>query len=228
MVVIKTGGAGQVLGMGDATLGAVGEAALTALVAAKGDGGDAPATIAPSDRIRAVVAEHHAFIWRSLRRLGLAPDAAEDAAQQVFITASRKLTGIRPGGERAYLFGIALRVAADARRATSRRREQVWEEIDEPVDPSPGLEEQLDERRARAMLDEALERLPMDLRVILILHELEELTMKEIAQILGIAAGTVASRLRRARQDFEEIVTELSRASQPRGPAPELRGRTQR
>jgi RNA polymerase sigma-70 factor (ECF subfamily) len=51
----------------------------------------------------------------------------------------------------------------------------------------------------------------MDLRVVFTLHELEEMSMSEIAELVGIPAGTVASRLRRARQDFEAIVARLSR-----------------
>jgi RNA polymerase sigma-70 factor (ECF subfamily) len=206
--------------MGDATLVVIGDAAADAEAGA-------PATPDAAARVRALLADHYAFVWRALRRLGLDASSADDAAQQVFVTASRKLATIRVGGERAYLFGIAMRVASDARRAISRRREQPWGDAGEPADPAPGMEERLDDRRARALLDEALEHLPMELRVVLILHEIEEMTMSEIAQVLELAPGTVASRLRRARQDFESIVTRMKRAMpspsakmEPRGGKP--------
>jgi len=79
-------------------------------------------------------------------------------------------------------------------------------------DPAPRADDMLDQRRARALLDEALAMLPMELRVVFTLHELEEMSMSEIAELAGIAPGTVASRLRRARQDFETIVARLGRA----------------
>jgi RNA polymerase sigma-70 factor (ECF subfamily) len=170
--------------------------------------------------LRAIHAEHYDFIWRSLRRLGLDAAGADDAAQQVFVVASRKLAGIRVGGERAYLFGIALRVASDARRAAAGRREHPSEDVDQAPDPSPGADEILDQRRARALLDEALGHLPLPLRVVFTLHELEDMTMSEIADVVGIAPGTVASRLRKARQLFESAVARLGRAAKRGWPVP--------
>ncbi len=162
------------------------------------------------NRLRAMVDQHYSFVWRSVRRLGVDMAGADDAAQQVFITASRKLATILLGGERPYLFGIALRVASDARRRNARRREQVWEDEGDAIDPAPLPDELLDARRARAMLDEALDAMSIDLRVVFTLHELEELPMSEIAELVEIPPGTVASRLRRAREEFETIVTRLT------------------
>ena len=51
--------------------------------------------------------------------------------------------------------------------------------------------------------------MPLDLRTVFVLFELEELTMAEIAELLGLAPGTVASRLRRARQDYGAAVHRL-------------------
>ena len=74
-------------------------------------------------RLRAMMDNHFETVWRSLRRLGVPEAGADDAAQQVFVVASRRLDEITVGGERGYLLGIALRVASDARRALARRRE---------------------------------------------------------------------------------------------------------
>jgi RNA polymerase sigma-70 factor (ECF subfamily) len=87
----------------------------------------------------------------------------------------------------------------------------------ETVDPTPDADEVLDQQRARLLLDEALACLPMDLRTVFALHELEDMSMSEIATTIGIPAGTVASRLRRARQEFEVIVARLGRPSTGRG-----------
>src|SRR5882724_6039539 len=74
-------------------------------------------------RLRAMMDNHFETVWRSLRRLGVPEAGADDAAQQVFVVASRRLDEITVGGERGYLLGIALRVASDARRTIARRRE---------------------------------------------------------------------------------------------------------
>lgn len=164
-------------------------------------------------RLRTMLEDNYDFIWRTLRRLGLDAAAADDAAQNVFVIASRKVAEIRPGGEKPYLFGIAYRVAKDARKSLAHRREQPWAEGSEAVDPKPQPDEILDQRRARAMLDDAPARLPLELRVVFVLHELEELSMSEIARLAQVPAGTVASRLRRARQEFESIVARLGKTA---------------
>src|SRR5215471_10146880 len=74
-------------------------------------------------RIRSLVDNHQAFLRRTLRRLGLDEGRSEDAVQQVFVVASRRLDRVRDGKERAYLFGIATRVASDIRRGAAYRHE---------------------------------------------------------------------------------------------------------
>src|SRR6266498_1356650 len=66
-------------------------------------------------RLRALVDEHFDFIWRSLRRFGLAAADADDAAQRVFVVASGKLERIDAGKERAFLIGTAYRVLREIR-----------------------------------------------------------------------------------------------------------------
>jgi RNA polymerase sigma-70 factor (ECF subfamily) len=83
--------------------------------------------------------------------------------------------------------------------------------LEERRDSVPGLDELLDQRRARELLDRVLAELDHDLRVIFVLYEIEELTMAEIASVLELPQGTVASRLRRARQEFSARVERLAR-----------------
>jgi RNA polymerase sigma-70 factor (ECF subfamily) len=168
-----------------------------------------PASARAADaRLRALVESQYDFIWRSLRRLGVPDTDTDDCSQQVFLVASRKLDDILPGCERAFLFSTALRVASDARRTRQRRRE-VFEEVDEPRDSAPNPEQIAEQKRARALLDEVLDSLPMELRAVFVLFELEELPSADIAEVLSIPVGTVASRLRRAREEFQRIVARL-------------------
>ena len=88
---------------------------------------------------------HFDFVWRSLRRLGLSADDADDGAQEVFVVASRKLSLIAPQSEKRFLFATALRVASTRRRGLKRRREEPhpWLGEEEPLaerersDPGP-------------------------------------------------------------------------------------------
>ena len=63
------------------------------------------------------------FVWRTQRRLGVRPADADDAVQEVFVVAARRLGDIENGRERAFLFGIAARVASTRRRTLRRRPE---------------------------------------------------------------------------------------------------------
>jgi RNA polymerase sigma-70 factor (ECF subfamily) len=174
-------------------------------------------SLARSDeaRLRSMVDSYLDFTWRSLRRLGLSPDAADDAAQRVFVVAHERLADIQPGCEKAFLFKTAVRVASTARRTYARRREVLTgEETFESHDPAPRADELLDRQRARALLEELLDDMEMDLRVVFVLFELEGQKMSEIAVTLDVPEGTVASRLRRARAEFQSMVKRY----QARGP----------
>ena len=133
--------------------------------------------------------------------------------------ASRRLDDIVAGKERAFLFGTALRVAAAARRMRARRPSVAEpDDVARVVDGSAGADEVADRTRARVALDRVLDEMEEDLRVVFVLYELEEMTMAEIASCLELAPGTVASRLRRAREDWQARVARL-RARDARGGA---------
>lgn len=175
------------------------------------EAGGPPAT---DERITRLFQEHFDMVWRTIRRLGVSPDAIDDAAQEVFIVASRRLGEIEPSKEKSFLYGTTIRVASTARRAHGRRL-RVAEEAPALTD-SPRPDELLDQKRARAMLDDIVAALPDDLRTVFVLFELEGLTMQEIAGCLEVPGGTVASRLRRAREIFEAAVTRIEVASKRR------------
>ncbi len=154
-------------------------------------------------RFRAMVEEQFDFIWRSLRGFGLDSASVDDAAQQVFLIASQKFDSIAAGSERAFLYATARGIAANARRSTSRRRELSDDEaLTSHTDERPNPEQIVASRRERQLLDRILTGLPETVRTVFILYELEGMTMSEIAELLVLPPGTVASRLRRARDEF--------------------------
>lgn len=174
----------------------------------------APDDVLPRDdaaRLRRMATEHLALVWRVLRRLGASPDVADDGAQEVFVVAARRIADIEPGSERAFLVGTARRVARALRRPT--RAVALEAEIDASThatnadalcaeDPSP--EELSDHKRARERLDAILESMDDDPREVFVLHEIEGLSLPEIAAIAQVPLGTATSRLRRAREIFEQ------------------------
>ena len=161
-------------------------------------------------RLRNLVESHHDFIWRSLRGLGVSSGEVDDATQQVFWIASRKLGAIALGSERAFLFATARGIAANVRRSRARRQEDFDEDalarrMDESADP----EQAAAKSQARAILEGLLDEMDEDLRTVFVLFELEGLTTASIADLLAIPMGTVASRLRRARELFERQTASL-------------------
>lgn len=163
-----------------------------------------------SMRLRAMLEEHFRFIFRSLRRLGVQSADLDDAAQQVFIVASNNLVRIESGKERAFLFGTAIRVAANARRAQSNRASLQKDSKTGATRQSPPAPDELLERKERReLLDRVLQELAPELRTIFVLYELEGMSSPEIAAMLEVPLGTVASRLRRAREGFQAEVQSM-------------------
>ena len=157
---------------------------------------------ASDDRVRALLRAHYREVWRILRHLGVSTAHAEDGAQLVFLTAASKLSRLEEGKERAFLVATAVRVASNLRRSAAARYECPDEHIDGVADEAPSAEELLDSKRMRGLLDHVLDRLNDELRTAFVLFELEGLEMAQIAEIIGVPRGTVASRLRRAREAF--------------------------
>jgi RNA polymerase sigma-70 factor (ECF subfamily) len=164
---------------------------------------------------------HFDFVWRGLRRLGLSAADADDGAQEVFLVASRKLSTILPGSEKRFLFATALRVASTRRRGLKRRREQPhsWLGDEEPEleHSEPGPERLAELSRARRELDQIMEGMKLEQRAVFVLFELEELSVPEIAVLIEVPVGTVSSRLRAAREEFESSLRRLRARQQFQG-----------
>jgi RNA polymerase sigma-70 factor (ECF subfamily) len=168
-------------------------------------------------RLRDLVVVYQDFVWRSLRRLGVPPAQVDDATQEVFLVAARRLDDIETSRERSFLFGVTMRVASDARRARARARERADQAaVDGAIATSPTPEGSVGEQQDRALLDMALDALDDEARAVFVLFEIEGLTSPQIASLLGIALGTVASRLRRGREQFHAAAARL-RARLARG-----------
>lgn len=183
---------------------------LPAMLAPREGAQPSPTERADPARLGAALRQNYQFIWRSLRRLGLQAADVDDAAQQVLSVFARRLADVEVGAEKAFLFQTALRVASDARRAAARSPVRADEDaIMHASDPAPNAEQQLQSQQARVLLDEVLDAMDPELRVVFILFELEEMPTAQIAALIEIPVGTVGSRLFRARKEFEAMTVRV-------------------
>lgn len=154
---------------------------------------------------------HVGFVWRVLVRIGVQESDLPDAVQDVFVIAHRKLPDFDGRSKvTTWLFSICMRVASDRRRRACIRREVFPVKMPQPLadDESDALI-LVDRRRARALLEAILDRMPSEQRVVFSLFEFDGMKGDEIAELLDIPVGTVRSRLRLAREIFGHCVARL-------------------
>jgi RNA polymerase sigma-70 factor (ECF subfamily) len=166
---------------------------------------------------------HFAFVWRSLRRMGIREEDAADTAQEVFIVVHRKLPEFAGRSKlTTWLYGVCFRVASERRRARPRPplgAQEAAAFVGGASDPATTAER----NEGFAMLERVLDRLPDEQRTVFCLFELEGMTGEEIAEALEIPLGTAYSRLRLARAAFSAAIAELVGPPAPRA---EIRGRS--
>jgi len=166
---------------------------------------------APLD-VATVFREHLPFVFRALRRLGVAAGDIDDVCQEVFVVVMRKLAEFEGRSQlRTWIYGICVRSASDYRKRAPRRREVLTDEVPEGV-TGKGPHEYATEAEARDLLDRLLAELDDDKRAVFVLYEIEELPMAEVALALECPLQTAYSRLHAARRRVQERATELAAA----------------
>jgi len=151
-----------------------------------------------------LIARWHEPLWRYLRRLADSDQAADDLVQDTWFRVLRGIAGLRDATRlRPWLFGIARRIAMDRLRAQYARPAAPDDALDELAAPEidTTLENDL------AALEAGLAALPPRERETLALFYLHELSIEQIAALLEVPAGTIKSRLFRARQMLREELT---------------------
>ena len=169
----------------------------------------APSTVDRERRLRALVEQNRTALGRYLARIGVPRSELDDAMQEAFVVVAAKLPFLPVGSERAFLFASAHRVAGNTRRGVHRRLRASQQLEFLFSDPPPSVEDLTDQLYARAILEEALDELPLDLRLVFLMFELHEMPLASIAGRLGLPEGTVTSRLRRARETLDEWTARL-------------------
>jgi RNA polymerase sigma-70 factor (ECF subfamily) len=143
-------------------------------------------------------------------RLGGKGIDAEDAAQDVFAVAFRRIGSFRGEARLStWLFSITRNVIYNARRRAIVRRMVTLESVPEPSSGHPGADHHVEVQQRRAQVQEALEQLKRAQREVLVLMDLEGRTAPEVADMLGIPPGTVYSRLHYARKAFTKVLDRI-------------------
>lgn len=147
------------------------------------------------------------FVWSLAGHLGAGMDAIDDVVQDVFIVIHAKLATLqRPEALRSWIYGIVRRTVSDYRRSR-RSRDTVGANLDaEPKSSQPSPLDMVERNAELELLESVLADLDESKREIFVMVEVLEMTVPEVVQTLDIPLNTAYSRLRLARQSFEEAL----------------------
>jgi RNA polymerase sigma-70 factor (ECF subfamily) len=149
------------------------------------------------------------YIFATLHRLGVPAGEMEDLTQEVFIVLHRNWAGLDTGRPlRPYLFGVAYRIVCAHRR---RRGREVPFAVLDIEDGAQGPEGALQSKESSALLTAALESVPLIRRAVVVMHDLDEVPIVDVARTLSLSRFGAYARLRRGRKELLAAVRRLSR-----------------
>jgi RNA polymerase sigma-70 factor, ECF subfamily len=153
-----------------------------------------------------------AFAWRSARRLGTPEANLDDVVQEIFVVVHRRQHEFEGRSSlKTWLYGIVFNVVRAHRRELGAKHPHSLHadrraELGVVVDAADGPHERAAKKEAARFVDQFLELLDDDRREVFVLAELEQLSAREIADLVDVPLNTVYSRLRLARLDFNKAV----------------------
>lgn len=157
---------------------------------------------------------HHEHVRRFARRLVGDEDAAEDLVHETFLTLPKAIKRFEGRSAlRTFLVSIAVNHCRHHVRSAVRRRCAMERAGEEPVAPGHSGEEDSPEKKAHrkqlaTVLTRCLDKLSVDHRVTFVLCEVEERNSREVAEVLGIAEGTVRTRLMHAKKKLRTLISQ--------------------
>ncbi|HYP86797.1 MAG TPA: sigma-70 family RNA polymerase sigma factor [Polyangiaceae bacterium] len=165
-----------------------------------------PAQRTAAPPFEVVYKEYFELVWSSARRFGVHSEAIDDVVQEVFIVIHAKLDALaQPELLRSWIYGVVRRVSSNHRRMQRARHpaSQVVALQHEAVSSEPTPFDQAKTNADLEFLASLLAELDEPKREVFALVEIDEMTVPEAAELLGIPLNTAYSRLRAARQAFE-------------------------
>jgi RNA polymerase sigma-70 factor (ECF subfamily) len=153
-----------------------------------------------------IYAAYFGFVWRCLRGLGVPERLLDDASQDVFVAIHRRLAEFRGDSSlRTWIYGIVRHVALNQRRS-ERRHGGVMELASEPASLAPDPHERAQDREAAEFVARFVAALDEKKRDVFVLALLEQMTIPEVAETLGVPLNTAYTRLRAVRQEFAKAL----------------------
>jgi RNA polymerase sigma-70 factor (ECF subfamily) len=158
---------------------------------------------APTVDFHVLYREQFDFVWRTAQKLGAQDSEVEDRVHDVFAIVVKQLPTYDPSRPvRLWLYGIIYRVMLNHRRKLSTHEVPTAELPELVSDDDPAA--RAEQRQGLSIARQIIDSLEIDRRVVLVMHDLDELSMPQIAEALEIPLNTAYSRLRLARRDFED------------------------
>lgn len=151
------------------------------------------------------------------------PDAAADATQEAFVSAFKAMRKFRGGSFKAWILRIVTNACYDYLRSKKRRPADSLDDL--PVeqdhvgylrDPAEKPDEYVERRELNRLLQAGIQSLPEDQRLILVLSDVQGMSYQEVADVAGVALGTVKSRLSRGRAKLRDYLIEHGELLPPR------------
>jgi RNA polymerase sigma-70 factor (ECF subfamily) len=153
---------------------------------------------------------HHVQVRAFARRLLGDSEAAEDLVQETFLALPRAMATFRGDASfRSFVLGVAANGARHHVRAAARRRAAHVRSEDESRVPAPSPEERLSRRELAEALTRALDALPFEQRVAIVLCEVEDRTCAEAAAIVGAPEATVRTRIFHGKRKLREALAAM-------------------
>ncbi|MEM6292866.1 MAG: sigma-70 family RNA polymerase sigma factor [Myxococcota bacterium] len=171
-------------------------------------------TFEPATDFESLYRQYFGFAWASLRRLGVPTATIDDAAQDLWVTVHRRLETLDPAASvKAWLFGIARRVASHYRRSEQRHRRKLAAYTAADV---RGKNEPMKRREASLTMETFLAKLDESKRVAFVLSEVEGWSAPEIARVAGTNPNTVYSRVRLAKEQLRKHLQDADSELSPK------------
>jgi RNA polymerase sigma-70 factor (ECF subfamily) len=155
--------------------------------------------------------DYYGKVYRVILRLVEDPSDAEELTQETFLKVQAHITELRrPESFSSWVYRIAANTALDFLRRSSipGRRELAQVSLEERkgnVSVSSSPESSLDKAESISCVRQYADQLPEQYRLVLVLHDLEGMSMAEVADVMGSSLGATKVRLHRARKRFAEI-----------------------
>jgi RNA polymerase sigma factor (sigma-70 family) len=160
-----------------------------------------------------LILQYQTLVYNVAYRMLHDPDAAADAAQDAFISAFRALHGFRGGSFKAWVLRIVTNACYDQMRFAKRRPSSSLDDLAVEPDHSPALLDDAESPEEFALrqdlsraIQSSLDDLAPDQRITVILSDIQGMSYEEIAEVTGVALGTVKSRLSRGRAHLRDVL----------------------